>query len=539
MGNNDLLRNMVNGQFNNNNQKSEMPFVNPFNNNTEDNNISEVKVTEEVRKGVTDHFGQDLINKKEDKQFQASVRQFIKEMLDIYPAYRSNPLKKEPLVEKIYNDIVGFGPLQILLQDPDITEIMVTSYDKVYIEKKGVMTLVSDIKFNSEDHLQNTIQKIVQPMGRKIDDAEPLCDTSLPDGSRVNATFPPATPDGATLTIRKFSEHKLVPADYLNFKSLNEDMVKFLRFAVAGKANIIVAGGTGTGKTTLLNMISQFISPKDAIVTIEDTLELQLQQSNVRRMLARKPVNGKGELTIRSLVKNTLRMRPDRICVGEIRGGEIYDMLDSMSSGHEGGMGTIHSKSPRHLVDIRIPVLMAMSDIKMEASAQKKMISDAIDLIVYIKRFRDGSRKITNITEVVGFGEEGAAKMGIKKAEEKIYLKDIFTFREDGYDKQGKVYGEYVTTGYVPRRILDKAAIYDAYIDESIFTKNGEIKKASPKSETENIQKESHSNQLKNTNKHINIQKDKPIDNQPNNYQKKQTNNQVKQTEEIKNPFLT
>lgn len=218
-------------------------------------------------------------------------------------------------------------------------------------------------------------------------------------------------------------------------------------------------------------MISQFVDAKDAIATIEDTLELQLQQSNVRRLLSRQAVNGKGEIPIRRLVKNTLRMRPDRIIVGEIRGGEIYDMLDAMSSGHEGGMGTIHSKSPRHLVDIRIPILMAMSDISIDESAQRKMIGDAIDLIVYIKRFKDGSRKITNITEVVGYGKEGASRLKIKNPDDKkIYLQDVFSFEEEGY-VDGKMVGEYKASGYIPKRIIEKASVYNAHIDESIFSK--------------------------------------------------------------------
>lgn len=432
-------------------------------------NLREQEIVNEIRTAVSNKFRESLITaKKDDIVFHDNVKTFIRSM--VAQSYE-NHILIESLTSTIYNDIIGFGPLQILLQDKDITEIMVTRFDLVYIEKNGKMELAEQVRFNDRTHLENTIQKIVQPMGKKIDEAEPLVDTSLPDGSRVNATFPPATPDGPTLTIRKFSEQKLGPDDYLKFGSLDEKMIEFLKFAIRGKANIIVAGGTGTGKTSLLNMISRFVDEKDAITTIEDTLELQLQQNNVRRLLSRQAVNGKGELTIRRLVKNTLRMRPDRIIVGEIRGGEIYDMLDAMSSGHEGGMGTIHSKSPRHLVDIRIPILMAMSDISIEENAQRKMVSDAIDLIVYIKRFKDGTRKITNITEVVGYGREGASKLKIKNAEDtKIYLQDVFAFEENGYI-DGKMQGQYKATGYVPKRIIEKAAIYNAQIDENIFQK--------------------------------------------------------------------
>lgn len=486
MSNNDMLKRILlekeqNGMSN----TTPVSYNNVFINNLTKSNITnedKKKIEDMVRESVTKKFSSALISKANDTQFKAEVNNFIKECIGqiaLSGEYNINEIIKNELGNKIYNDIIGFGPLQSLLQDENITEIMVTAFNKIYVEKKGVMTLVPEIKFDSEEHLKNTIQKIVQPMGKKIDDSEPICDTSLPDGSRVNATFPPASPDGATLTIRKFSKCKLGPQDYLNFGSLNQDMIDFLKFAVLGKANIIVAGGTGTGKTTLLNMISQFIPDTDAIVTIEDTLELQLQQQNVRSLLARKPVNGKGEITIRDLVKNTLRMRPDRIDVGEIRGGEIYDMLDSMSSGHEGGMGTIHTKSPSHLVNIRIPILMAMSDIRMEEKAQKKMIADAIDLIVYIKRFPGGARKITNITEVCGYGEEGARRLKLKDKDidnDKIYLKDIFQFKEKGINKDGVVEGEYVSTGYIPKRILNKAAIYTSKkIDQKIFTKKDNL----------------------------------------------------------------
>lgn len=482
MSNNDMLKRILlekeqNGMSNN----TSANYNNVFMNNLTKSNITnedKKKIEDMVRESVTKKFSSALISKANDTQFKAEVNNFIKECIGqiaLSKEYNINEIIKNELSNKIYNDIIGFGPLQSLLQDENITEIMVTAFNKVYVEKKGVMTLVPEVKFDSEEHLKNTIQKIVQPMGKKIDDSEPICDTSLPDGSRVNATFPPASPEGATLTIRKFSKCKLGPKDYLNFGSLNQDMIDFLKFAVLGKANIIVAGGTGTGKTTLLNMISQFIPDTDAIVTIEDTLELQLQQQNVRSLLARKPVNGRGAITIRDLVKNTLRMRPDRIDVGEIRGGEIYDMLDSMSSGHEGGMGTIHTKSPSHLVNIRIPILMAMSDIRMEEKAQKKMIADAIDLIVYIKRFPGGARKITNITEVCGYGEEGAKRLKLKDKDidnDKIYLKDIFQFKEKGINENGVVEGEYVSTGYIPKRILNKAAIYTSKkIDQKIFTK--------------------------------------------------------------------
>lgn len=425
-------------------------------------------ISKNIRDSVMDNFKEKLLRNKNDSAFQNQVRQFINSLLEQDLNIAGNLFLVNKLTEDIYNDILGFGPIQPLLEDEDITEIMVSKYNKIYVERKGILQLEPNVFFDSEEHLQNTIQKIVQPMGQKVDEAEPICDTSLPDGSRFNCTLPPASPDGATMTIRKFSKHKMTAGDYLEKQSLNEDMIRFLDFAVKGKANIIVSGGTGTGKTTLLNMISNFIPDTESIVTIEDTLELQLQKSNVRRLLTRRAVNGTGEITIRRLVKNTLRMRPDRIDVGEIRSGEIYDLLDALSSGHDGGMGTIHSKSPRHLVDTRIPILMGMSDIQMEVTAQKKMIASAIDLIVQIKRYKDGTRKIVRITEVCGYGEEGAETVGTDIVEDKIYLRDIFEFKKTGY-VGGKIQGKYVATGNIPTTIIEKAAIYDSQIDLDIF----------------------------------------------------------------------
>lgn len=425
-----------------------------------------------IKKLVVERFGSQLLKNNADSTFHTTVKNFIKESLMQDSKIGNNMEFIALLTNNIFDDIIGFGPIQPLLADEHITEIMVSAWNKIFVEKNGKLVLVPDIAFNSEEHLVTTIQKIAQPMGRKIDDVEPIVDTSLPDGSRVNATIPPASPDGSTLTIRKFSKNKLTAQDYLGFGSLDERMIKFLKFAVEGKANIIISGGTGTGKTTLLNMVSQFIPDNEAINTIEDTLELQLWKNNVRRFLSRPPVNGKGEITIRYLVKESLRQRPDRIVIGEIRDSSISDMLDAMSSGHEGGLSTVHSKSPKHLVESRIPILMGMSDIHLEPIAQKKLIADAIDLIVYIKRFKDGSRKITNITEVVGFGEEGASRLKVKQIDpNKIYLKDIFSFKESGYEN-GKLQGDFVANNYIPKRIIDKAAISHCQIDQSIFFEN-------------------------------------------------------------------
>lgn len=412
-----------------------------------------------TRESVQRFFGSQFEEKKEE------VKQYIEEYLSTKEQITDLIVLKK-YTQDVYDSMVGYGPLESLLHDPNVTEIMVTRYDKVYVEKNGVMQLLPDVYFNSEKHLQNVIQKIVMQKGKKIDDSEPLCDTSLPDGSRVNATFPAISPEGSTLTIRKFSNKNISYDDYINLGSISVQMIEFLKLAVKGKANIFITGGTGTGKTTFLNMLSSFIPSTEAIVTIEDTLELKLQQENVRKMLTRGEVNGVGGITTRDLVKNALRQRPDRIVVGEVRDGSIYDLLDSWGSGHEGGMGTAHSKSPSHLVNNRIETLMGMSDINMAEESQKNMIADAIDLVVFIKRFTDGSRKITAITEILGYGEDS----GIKDAKDKIYLKDIYKFKNQGFEN-GKIIGTYEATGHIPKRVINKAEIYNVHFDEDLFKK--------------------------------------------------------------------
>jgi len=461
---NDYFRNLINN--NNNNKNTVAPSQNNVFAPTIEDKFDEKEkenIVRDTRASVQAHFGNTFLGQTTEEE-NMKIKQYINEYLANAKKIADLTILNR-LTQEIYDSIIGYGPLEPLLKDKNITEIMVSRYDKIYVEKNGIMQLVPDIYFNSEEHLENVIQKIVMPMGKEINDSDPICDTSLPDGSRINATFPAVSPDGATLTIRKFSDKNITVQDYINLGSISPQMINFLKLAVEGKANIFITGGTGTGKTTFLNMLSGFIPSTEAIVTIEDTLELKLQQENVRKMLTRRPVKGTGEITTRDLVKNSLRQRPDRIIVGEVRDGSIYDLLDSWGSGHEGGMGTAHSKGPSHLVNTRIETLMGMSDIKMEVATQMNMISDAIDLIVFIKRFKDGSRKITAITEVLGYGKES----GIKNAtEDKIYLQDIYRFEDKGY-QNGKIVGDYVATGYIPKRIIKKAEIYNVHFDSELF----------------------------------------------------------------------
>lgn len=419
-------------------------------------------------------FGERILRESKKDEFKLAMRDAISNLLEQEFGTELGLAQRMTLTQSIMDDILGFGPIQELIEDPEITEIMVSRWDKIYAEKKGKLILMPDFKFNNEEHLRAVIEKIVQPIGRRIDESEPLVDARLPDGSRVNATIPPISPDGATLTIRKFSKEKLTGKDYLAYGSLDEKMLKFLEMAVISRCNIIVSGGTGTGKTTLLNMLSNFVPPWESIVTVEDSCELILYQDNVRRLEARPPsAEGTGEVSIRRLVRNTLRMRPDRIIVGEIRDGCVVDMFRAMSSGHDGSLTTIHANSPRDLVDATLPILFGMSDMEFTEMAQKQQICSSVDLIVQIQRFRDGSRKITNITHVVGIGKEGASKLKLKNVEpDKIYLQDIYKFRQTGVDEKGKIVGKYEATGYVPKEIINKLEGAGIEVPMEIFEKD-------------------------------------------------------------------
>jgi Flp pilus assembly CpaF family ATPase len=355
---------------------------------------------------------------------------------------------KLKIEKNISANISGLGPLEEFMSDPEITEIMVLRYDHIVIEKNGEK-INTDVKFNSEQHLVNVIQRIVQPIGRQINLSTPIVDARLPDGSRVNATIPPVSVDGATLTIRRFSNKALTGGDYLKLGTLSEEMLDFLRAAVKGKANIIVSGGTNTGKTTLLNMLSGFIPKEEMIVTIEDSCELQLKSPNVRRLEAKESLNDNSKvmkIDIKTLVKNSLRMNPDRIIVGEIRDGTIVDMISAMSTGHEGSMSTTHANSPANLVNSRIPIFYSMANASFTAETQALQVAEALDLIIQIG-FRNKKRVITHITEVSGASDY------------RINLKDIFTYTPNGFS----------ATGYVPKTLLSRLKAYGAEIDEKIF----------------------------------------------------------------------
>ena len=343
---------------------------------------------------------------------------------------------RDYLFVHVIKEAIGYGPIQPLLEDPDVTEVMVNSPDKVYIERKGKL-IRTDVIFENNEHVLRVIDRIVAPLGRVVDAAHPTVDARLPDGSRVNAVVPPVAIDGANITIRKFSKERLTVEQLIKFGSLTETMAEFLRACVVARLNIIISGGTGSGKTTLLNVLSSFIPEEDRIVTIEDAAELQLQQEHVVRLETRPATSGNEATTIRDLVRNSLRMRPDRIVVGECRGGEALDMLQAMNTGHDGSLTTLHANTPRDAIS-RLETMTLMAGIDLPLRVVREQIASAVDLIVQQTRLRDGSRKVTQITELAGM--EG----------ETVVLTDIFKFEQVGISSEGKVIGELKPTGIRP-----------------------------------------------------------------------------------------
>jgi pilus assembly protein CpaF len=359
------------------------------------------------------------------------------------------------LARDLLNEVVGLGPLEELLADNDISEIMVNRFDEIYIEKKGRLTKAV-ITFSNDKAVLSAIERIVAPLGRRIDESSPMVDARLKDGSRVNAVIPPLALKGCNITIRKFSKNKLVDKDMINYGSVTTEMMQFLQIAVHHAANIIISGGTGSGKTTLLNVLSNYIPDEERIVTVEDAAELQLAKPHLISLESRPPNSeGKGSVSIRELVKNCLRMRPDRIVVGECRGGEALDMLQAMNTGHDGSMTTAHANTPRDCI-ARLEVMTLMSGLDLPIRAIREQISSAVHMIVQQSRFPDGSRKITHITEVVGM--EGDI----------VQLQDIFLFKQDGYDEKGKIRGKFIATGNIPDFCQDMAK-RGLPVDLSIF----------------------------------------------------------------------
>ncbi|MGZ9223252.1 MAG: CpaF family protein, partial [Anaerolineales bacterium] len=344
---------------------------------------------------------------------------------------------RKQIFDNILDELTGFGPIQPLLEDPDVSEVMVNGPKKVYIEKGGQLTKTA-ITFDDDDHVLRIIDRIILPLGRRVDADSPTVDARLPDGSRVNAVIRPVSIDGPCITIRKFTKDKLSVQQLVDYGSLTNHMAEFTRACVIAQLNIVISGGTGSGKTTLLNVLSSFIPENERIVTIEDAAELQLQQDHVLRLETKvASVDGTGAVTIRDLVRNSLRMRPDRIVVGECRGGEALDMLQAMNTGHDGSLTTLHANTPRDALS-RLETMVLMSGMDLPLKVVRQQISSAVDLIIQQTRLKDGSRKVTAITEVVGM--EG----------EIVVLTDIFKFEQTGIGQNGKILGELKPTGIRP-----------------------------------------------------------------------------------------
>jgi len=362
---------------------------------------------------------------------------------------------RKKIVDELINDITGFGPINPLLLDDEVSEVMVNGPNKVYVERNGKIQL-TNVTFRDDEHVLSVIEKIVAPIGRRIDESSPMVDARLPDGSRVNAIIPPLAISGPTITIRKFAKDPFTIDDLIQFGTVSEDMATFLEACVKANLNIFVSGGTGSGKTTTLNVLSAFIPNNERIITIEDAAELQLGQDHVISLESRPPnLEGKGAISIRDLVRNSLRMRPDRIVIGEVRGGEALDMLQAMNTGHDGSLATGHSNSPRDLI-ARLETMVLMAGIELPIKAIREQIAGAIDIIIQQSRLKDGTRKITNITEVQGL--EGDV----------IVLQDIFTFRQDGVDANGKIFGKLCPVGIRPK-FYDKLEKSGIHISASVF----------------------------------------------------------------------
>ena len=403
----------------------------------------------ELRRNVQTQIQMELLKRMDMKKLtvqgvdrdglEDNAREKIRQIIDEVVANGRLPQGIDPvrLEEDVFNESMRLGPLESLLEDDSVSEIMVNGPEKVYVERNGKLQL-SDCQFADDASVMAVIERIVSPLGRRIDESQPYVDARLSDGSRVNAIIAPLALSGPTITIRKFAKKALTPGDFIRFGTWTKNAAEFMRLCVILRKNIIVAGGTGSGKTTLLNQLSGFIPASERIVTVEDAAELRLQQPHVVRLEARPPnIEGKGAVPIRDLVKNCLRMRPDRIIVGECRGGEALDMLQAMNTGHDGSLTTVHANSPRDVIS-RLETMVLMSGMELPSRAIREQIASAVDIIIHESRLSDGSRKVTSITEVTGL--EGS----------QIVMQEIFAFKQTGVDESGRIIGAMKPTGSVP-----------------------------------------------------------------------------------------
>ncbi len=409
---------------------------------------------ERLHRQVIDALDLSVVATLDSDLLKAELTKLVHELLE----KESVPLsmkERESLISDIQHEVMGLGPLEPLVQDQTVNDILVNRADQVFVERAGKLQL-TDVKFRDESHLRKIIEKIVSAVGRRIDESAPMCDARLLDGSRVNAIIPPLALDGSSISIRKFSKDKLQIQDLVEKRSLTPEIAELLRGIVEARLNVLISGGTGCGKTTILNILSGFIPHDERIVTIEDSAELQLRQEHVVRLETRPPnVEGRGEVTQRELVKNCLRMRPDRIVMGEVRSGECLDMLQAMNTGHDGSLTTIHANTPRDCLT-RVETLVAMAGLNLATKALRHYVSSAIDVVLQMTRLSDGSRKMTSLSEIVGM--EG----------ETITIQEIFLFQQTGLDEQRKVHGVFKASGVRPK-FVERFKALGIDCDPSIF----------------------------------------------------------------------
>ena len=403
-----------------------------------------------------------LIDSLDQHLLRQEIRRLVERiLLEEKDSVPLNYQERERLFKEIEDEVLGLGPLEPFMQDPTISDILVNTYKQVYLERFGKLE-ITEARFKDDAHLRKIIDKIVSAVGRRIDESCPMVDARLPDGSRVNAIIPPLAIDGPMLSIRRFAVDPLEVSDLITLKTLTPEIGELLKGIVKASLNVMISGGTGTGKTTLLNVLSRFIPPTERIITIEDSAELQLKQEHVVRLETKPPnIEGKGEVTQRDLVRNSLRMRPDRIIVGEVRSGEALDMLQAMNTGHDGSLTTIHANSPRDAL-MRLETIVAMAGLNIPSESMRRYISSAIDIIIHLARLVDGSRKVMSFQEITGM--EGDV----------ITLQEIFSFEQTGIDGNGMVKGRFSARGIRPKFIerfkaLDIPIAYDFFDSQKVY----------------------------------------------------------------------
>lgn len=395
------------------------------------------KLRREIHTAVLERVELERLSRLPQEQVRQEITTLISRILD-EDKLPANDIERRQLAIDVYDEMFGFGPLEALLRDPSISDILVNTYKQVYVERHGQLEL-TDVTFYDDAHLMKVIEKIVSRVGRRIDESSPMVDARLPDGSRVNAIIPPSAIDGPLMSIRRFAVNPLKMDDLVRYQSLTPPMAELLDALARAKVNVLVSGGTGSSKTTLLNILSGFIPPNERIVTIEDAAELQMQQPHVLRLETRPPnIEGKGEITQRTLVRNALRMRPDRIILGEVRGAEALDMLNAMNTGHEGSLATIHANTPRDALT-RLENMISVAGLSLPPKTMRQQIASAISVVVQAARLTDGKRKIISISELTGM--EGDI----------INMQEIFTFKRTGMDTDGTVRGHFCATGVRPK----------------------------------------------------------------------------------------